>query len=92
MKILLIFFWALAFHQKQAPLRVGAKYTICSLKIDEGNPFERRTRATVIITAMKKGYVQYCWASDYKEHDKPLFSRSEKEFHELIKNCDGTTR
>jgi hypothetical protein len=92
MKILLICFWFLAFHQKQFTLRVGTKYTICSLKIDEGNPFETRTRATVIITAMKKGYVQYCWASDYKKNDKPLFSRSEKEFYELIKNCDGTNR
>lgn len=86
---LLIFLLWVSVQQKQLKLRVGGKYIICSVKIDEGSPFEKRTRATVIITAMKQGYVQYCYASDYKRMDNNLFfSRSEKEFIELIKNCN----
>lgn len=89
MKILLIFLWFLSVHQKQVTLCVGCKYKICSIKIDEGNPFETRARATVAITAIRQGYVQYCWASDYKrKNNKLFFSRSEKEFIELIKNCN----
>lgn len=91
MNILLLTLFLYIAHQ-QPILKTGGRYTICSLKRDEGNPFETRTKATVIITAMKRGYVQYCWASDYKNKDKPLLSRSEKEFIELIKNCNAATR
>lgn len=67
-------------------LCVGKKYKICGPK--EDSPFEKQARATVIITAMKQGYVQYCWDYEYNSRHRTLFSRSEKEFIEQLKLCN----
>lgn len=67
-------------------LSIGATYKICGP--NENNPFEKQAKATVIITDMKRGYVQYCWDYEYTSLDRTLFSRSEKEFIEYINNCN----
>ena len=71
-------------------LTVGDTYKICGP--NDNNPFEKQAKATVIITDIKKGYVQYCWDYEYSSPDRTLFNRREKEFIEQINNCNGTTR
>lgn len=66
-------------------LTVGATYKICGPH--EKNPFEKQGKATVIITDMKNGYVQYCWNYEVNDAERTLFSRSEKEFIEQINLC-----
>jgi hypothetical protein len=73
-------------QQPGIKLCIGKKYKICGPK--EDNPFEKQAKATVIITAIKKGYVQYCWAHEYKNPNRRLFSRSESEFIDQIKMCN----
>lgn len=89
MKCLLLCIWFILFGgspSNDQRLKIGSRYTLCGPK--EDNPFEEQAKAVVIITAIKKGYVQYCWAHDYKKPGIVFFSRSEKEFIDLIKACN----
>ncbi|MNY59830.1 hypothetical protein D3C86_1963140 [compost metagenome] len=69
---------------------MGKNYVIYSLKPKD--PFEKQTKATVTIIDIKKGYILYCWHYDYKRKNnkKYSFSRSKKDFIELINNKNKT--
>jgi hypothetical protein len=94
MKIVLIFLMVLSCNseQKEVPtcsLAIGSTYKICGP--NNNNPFEKQAKATVIITDMKQGYVQYCWDYEYDRTDRTLFNRSVKEFIDQINQCNNAT-
>lgn len=65
---------------------IGKTYTLySSLGHPDGNPFDPQTIATVIIVNKKNGYVQYCWANEYKDSNRTLFSRSCEDFVSYLK-------
>jgi hypothetical protein len=93
MRYLLIFLFLFSCTnvKEQEPVKyklaVGATYKICGAK--NNNPFEKQPKATVIITDIKQGYVQYCWDYEYDSPERQLFSRSEQEFVEQINQCNN---
>jgi len=69
------------------PIEVGANYTICCCRLESGNPFTKIDTATVIVTAMKHGWVQYVWDFDIDNPKAAKFSRSVEDFNDLINQC-----
>jgi len=67
---------------KCSDLRIGHKYTLLGYK--PKSPFEKRPKATVRITRIKEGWIEYCWHYEYDRKDKTLFSRNCEEFLEMV--------
>ena len=68
---------------KCTDLKIGKTYIIYGYK--SKNPFEKQSKATVKITRMKEGYVEYCWHYEYQHKNKTTFSRTCEEFIESLK-------
>ena len=64
---------------------IGNKYALCPPK--NSNPFDVRGIAHVTIVAKREGYVQYCYTSEIGSKYVTYFSRTCKEFIQLIDNC-----
>ncbi len=69
---------------KCTDLKIGKTYVIYGYK--SKNPFEKQAKATVKITRIKQGYVEYCWHYEYKNKNNTRFSRTCDEFIESINN------